>query len=58
MNWEFGMAVANAIDRSLLYVEADARMDNYEDKEGKTQSSLSLIASEYLVSRRGKWIGS
>jgi hypothetical protein len=32
--------------RSLLYVEADARMETYEDKEtGAPRSNLSLIAS-------------
>jgi single-stranded DNA-binding protein len=37
----------SVVSRSMLYVEADARMDTYDDKEGKTQSSLSLIASMY-----------
>jgi len=32
--------------RSLMYVEADARMETYEDKEGNRQSNLSLIASK------------
>jgi hypothetical protein len=33
--------------RSLLYVEADARMESFTDKEGNSRSSLSLIASMY-----------
>jgi hypothetical protein len=31
---------------SLLYVEADARMDSFTDAEGNKRSNLSLIASE------------
>jgi single-stranded DNA-binding protein len=38
--------------RSLLYVEADARMESFADKEGNTRSNLSLIASMYRVGRR------
>lgn len=32
---------------TLMYVEADARFETYEDKEGKPQSNLSLISSMY-----------
>jgi hypothetical protein len=40
--------VANSGCRSLMYVEADARMDSYVDKEtNKNQTNLSLIASTY-----------
>jgi len=31
---------------TLMCVDADARMDVYDDKEGKTQSSLSLVSSK------------
>lgn len=37
---------------SLLYVDADARMDTYTDGEGNKRSNLSLIASEYTIDRR------
>lgn len=33
------------VARSLLYVEADARMDTFTDAQGATRSNLSLIAS-------------
>ncbi|KAF2823772.1 ssDNA binding protein-like protein [Ophiobolus disseminans] len=39
---------------SLLYVEADARMETYEDKEGRPQSNLSLIARNFDVLSRPK----
>jgi hypothetical protein len=32
----------------MLYVDADARMEVYEDKEGNKKSNLSLVASTYL----------
>jgi single-stranded DNA-binding protein len=35
-------------DRSLLYVDADARMETYTDKEGNPKTNLSLIASMYI----------
>lgn len=34
---------------SLLYVDADARMESYLDAEGNKKSSLSLIASKLLA---------
>ena len=37
---------------SLLYVDADARMESYTDSEGNKRSNLSLIArkiSSHLV---------
>lgn len=45
---------------SLLYVEADAKMEVYNDAEGNKKSSLSLIASKsYLfgLGRRCTWYG-
>jgi hypothetical protein len=33
--------------RSLLYVDADARMESFTDKDGNQRSNLSLIASMY-----------
>lgn len=32
---------------SLLYVDADARMETYTDAEGNKRSNLSLVASKY-----------
>jgi single-stranded DNA-binding protein len=32
---------------SLLYVDADARMETYTDAEGNKKSNLSLVASEF-----------
>lgn len=34
---------------SLLFVDADARMDSYTDSEGNKKSNLSLIARKYRV---------
>ena len=34
---------------SLVYIDADARMDSYTDAEGNKKSNLSLIASKYLL---------
>jgi hypothetical protein len=42
-----GMLVLTRFDRSMLYVDADARMEVYEDKEGNKKSNLSLVASTY-----------
>jgi single-stranded DNA-binding protein len=33
---------------SLLYIDADARMDTYTDGEGNKRSNLSLIASKFV----------
>lgn len=35
---------------SLVYIDADARMDSYTDAEGNKKSNLSLIASKWTVS--------
>lgn len=35
--------------RSLLHVDADARMETYTDAEGNKRSNLSLIASKYYT---------
>lgn len=37
-------------NRSLLFVEAEARMESFTDKEGNPRSNLSLIASTYMSS--------
>ncbi|KAF2004401.1 ssDNA binding protein-like protein [Amniculicola lignicola CBS 123094] len=39
---------------SLVYVDADARMDAYTDAEGNKRSSLSLIAKNVDVIIRGR----
>ena len=39
-------------DRSLLYVDADARMDTYTDAEGNKRSQLSLVARNFDVLSR------
>ncbi|KAF1915479.1 hypothetical protein BDU57DRAFT_518479 [Ampelomyces quisqualis] len=46
---EFLMSVPKG---SLLYVEADARMEQFEDKEGNQRSNLSLIARNFDVLSR------
>ena len=40
------------LDRSLLYVDADARMDTYTDAEGNKRSQLSLVARNFDVLSR------
>lgn len=40
--------------RSLLYVDADARMETYTDGEGNKRSNLSLIASEFPSSHEDR----
>ncbi|KAF2854414.1 ssDNA binding protein-like protein [Plenodomus tracheiphilus IPT5] len=37
---------------SLLYVDADARMENYTDAEGNKRSNLSLVARNFDVLQR------
>ena len=37
--------------RSLLYIDADARMDTYTDNDGNKRSNLSLIASKSASSQ-------
>ncbi|KAL6708125.1 ssDNA-binding protein, mitochondrial [Coniothyrium glycines] len=39
---------------SLLYVEADARMETYTDPEGNKKSSLSLVARNFDVLTRAR----
>lgn len=39
---------------SLLYVDADARMDNYTDAEGNKRSNLSLVARNFDVLQRAR----
>lgn len=34
--------------RTLLYVDADARLDSFQDSEGKQRSNLNLVASKYF----------
>ena len=38
----------NLPKRSLLYVDADARMETYLDSEGNKKSNLSLVARMFL----------
>lgn len=33
-------------DRSLVYVQGEARMNTYEDADGKRQTSLSIVQRE------------
>jgi hypothetical protein len=44
--------------RSLLYVDADARMESFTDKDGNQRSNLSLIASTYtcIAWTMGIWL--
>ncbi|KAF2205851.1 hypothetical protein GQ43DRAFT_452893 [Delitschia confertaspora ATCC 74209] len=37
---------------TLLYVDADARLQSYQDKEGQQRSSLSLVARNFDVISR------
>jgi hypothetical protein len=46
-----------ACDRSLMYVDADARMESFTDKDGNPRSNLSLIASMYTCMRLGIGLG-
>ncbi|KAI8940845.1 hypothetical protein NX059_002106 [Plenodomus lindquistii] len=39
---------------SLLYLEADARMEQYTDGEGNKRSNLSLVARNFDVLKRGR----
>lgn len=44
---------ADWISRTLVHVEADARMTKYEDAEGKPQSRLSLVQRMFYLSSIG-----
>ncbi|KAF2738518.1 ssDNA binding protein-like protein [Polyplosphaeria fusca] len=48
---DFLMSIAKG---SLLYVDADARMDSYTDAEGNKRSNLSLIARNVDIISRPK----
>ena len=53
---QYGM-VANVCvceDRSLLYVDADARMEVFTDAEGNKRSNLSLVARNFDVLSRAR----
>ena len=41
-------------DRSLLYVDADARMEVFTDAEGNKRSNLSLVARNFDVLSRAR----
>ena len=38
--------------RTLVYLEGDATMRTYNDKEGQTQSALSLVQTKIEVLKR------
>jgi single-stranded DNA-binding protein len=38
--------------RTLVYLEGDASMQTYEDKDGQSRSSLNLIQSKIEVLKR------
>lgn len=40
--------------RSLLYVDADARMETFTDNEGNKRSNLSLVARNFDVLSRAR----
>jgi hypothetical protein len=40
-----------------MYVDADARMESFTDKDGNPRSNLSLIASMYTCMRLGIGLG-
>jgi single-stranded DNA-binding protein len=42
----------NIKNRTLVYLEGDATMRTYEDKEGHTQSALSLVQTKIEVLKR------
>lgn len=37
---------------SLVYIEGDAQMDKYEDKEGITRQSLSIVQRTLEIIKR------
>ena len=41
-------------DRTLIYLEGDATMRTYEDKDGQTQSALSLVQTKIEVLKRAQ----
>ena len=41
-----GTRLTKACHRSLIYVDAEARMETFTDNEGNKKSNLSLIASK------------
>lgn len=45
-------ANGTGVSRTLIYLEAEASMNVYEDKNGQTQSSLSLVQSKVEVLKR------
>jgi len=49
----FSVAGANVwLNRTLVYLEGDATMRNYEDADGKKQSALSLVQTKVEVLKR------
>lgn len=42
------------LNRSLLYVDADARMEVFTDAEGNKRSNLSLVARNFDVLSRAR----
>lgn len=41
-----------AVCRTLIYLEADAKMQSYDDRNGEKQSSLNLVQTKLEVMKR------
>lgn len=48
--------MANQNRRSLVFVEADARISNWEDSEGKNRSSFNIVQRKSTSQRKTKQI--
>lgn len=48
------LRIADIGDSSLLYVDADARMETFTDAEGNKRSNLSLVARNFDVLSRAR----
>lgn len=42
------MCMLTRVDSNLVYVEANASIQQYETEDGKKGSSISLVQSEYF----------
>lgn len=51
LNLKFKRILLTIPPRSLLHVDADARMESFTDSEGNKRSNLSLIARKLLLSQ-------
>ena len=53
-SFDYCVELIRGLPRSMLHVDAEARMDTYTDSEGAKRSNLSLVARTFDVLQRAR----